>query len=89
MSSNIKSKINIYISSKYKQSDQQISNFKVVIPDGLLTCRHDEYFTMNINCFYVYNTFYNCSSNYNYFQLWFYNIGDFTLCGTRLIFNNW
>ena len=31
---------------------------------------------MDINCFYVYNTFFNCSSNYNYFQLWFYNIGD-------------
>ena len=60
MSSNIKSKINIYINSKYKQSDEQISNFKCVIPDGLLTCRNDEYFTMNINCFYVYNTFYNC-----------------------------
>ena len=43
--SNIKSKINIYISSKYRQPDEQTSDFKVVIPDGLLKCARDEYFT--------------------------------------------
>ena len=73
--SNIKSKINIYISSKYRQQDEQTSDFKVVIPDGLLKCARDEYFTLNINCFYVYNTFYQCNANYNHFQLWFYTSG--------------
>ena len=73
--SNIKSKINIYISSKYRQQDEQTSDFKVVIPDGLLKCARDEYFTLNCNCFYVYNTFYQCNANYNHFQLWFYTSG--------------
>ena len=73
--SDIKSKINIYCSSKYRQSDEQTYNFKVVIPDGLLECADDELFTMDINYLYFYNSFYQCNLNYNHFQLWFYTSG--------------
>ena len=73
--SDIKSKINIYCSSKYRQSDEQTYNFKVVIPDGLLKCANDELFTMDINYLYFYNSFYQCNLNYNHFQLWFYTSG--------------
>ena len=75
MSDSTKSKINIYCSSKYRQPDEQTYNFKCIIPDGLLKCRLDEGFTMDVNCFYAYNTFYNCNSNYNHFQLWFFTQG--------------
>ena len=71
--STIKSKLNIYISSKYRQQDETVSNFKCVIPDGLLKCKTDEHFSLNVSAFYMYNTFFNCNSNYNHFQLIFTN----------------
>ena len=45
------SKINIYVNSKNRKSGESPSNFSVIIPDGLLKCNNDEYFTLSINSF--------------------------------------
>ncbi len=38
------SKINIYVNSKNRKSDETPSNFSVIIPDGLIKVNNDEYF---------------------------------------------
>ena len=65
------SKINIYVNSKNRKSDESASNFGVIIPDGLLRVNKDEYFTMSVNAFYCYNDFYQCNSNCNGFNVLF------------------
>ena len=39
------SKINIYVNSKNRKSDETPSKFSIIIPDGLLKCNNDEFFT--------------------------------------------
>jgi hypothetical protein len=63
------SKINIYVNSKNRKSDETPSNFSVIIPDGLLKVDKDEYFTMSVNSFYCYNDFYQCNNNCNSFNI--------------------
>jgi hypothetical protein len=63
------SKINIYVSSKNRKSDETPSNFSVIIPDGLLKVDNNEYFTMSVNSFYCYNDFYQCNNNCNSFNI--------------------
>lgn len=71
------SKINVYINSSFRNTDETVSNFKVVIPDELLKCNSNEYFIMNVTAFSVYNTFNQCNSNSNHFQFLYYNLnGD-------------
>ena len=65
------SKLNIYVNSKSRKSDETASNFSVIIPDGLLRVNKDEYFTLSVNSFYCYNDFYQCNINSNYFTLIF------------------
>ena len=65
------SKINIYVNSRRRKTDETASNFSVIIPDGLLKVTKDQYFTMSVNSFYCYNDFYQCNSNSNYFILMF------------------
>ena len=65
------SKINIYVNSKNRKSDETPSNFSVIIPDGLLKVDNNEYFTMSVNSFYCYNDFYQSNVNSNYFNLIF------------------
>jgi len=67
------SKINIYVNSKNRKSDETPSNFSVIIPDGLLKCNSDEYFTLSVNSFYCYNDFYQCNINSNSFNIIFRN----------------
>ena len=67
------SKLNIYVNSKSRKSDETASNFSVIIPDGLLRVNKDEYFTLSVNSFYCYNDFYQCNINSNYFTLIFRN----------------
>jgi len=67
------SKINIYVNSKNRKSDESPSNFSVIIPDDLLKIKKDEYFTLAVNSFYCYNDFYQCNINSNYFTLIFRN----------------
>jgi hypothetical protein len=63
------SKINIYVNSKNRKSDETPSNFSVIIPDGLIKVNNDEYFTLSVNSFYCYNDFYQCNNNCNKFLI--------------------
>ena len=63
------SKINIYVNSKNRKSDESPSNFSVIIPDDLLKIKKDEYFTLSVNSFYCYNDFYHCNENCNGFNI--------------------
>ena len=65
------SKINVYVNSRKRKTDETASNFNVIIPDGLLKVNKDQYFTLSVNSFYCYNDFYQCNSNSNYFILMF------------------
>ena len=65
------SKINVYVNSRKRKTDESASNFSVIVPDGLLKVNKDQYFTMSVNSFYCYNDFYQCNSNSNYFILMF------------------
>jgi hypothetical protein len=47
------SKVNFYVNSKNRKSDETPSNFSVIIPDGLLRVNKDEYFTLSVNSFIV------------------------------------
>ena len=58
-------KINIYINSKNRDSSESISNFTVRIPQNLLRLSQGEYFTLNVNGFYCYNSWFNCIDNFN------------------------
>ena len=63
------SKVNIYVNSKNRKSDETPSNFSVIIPDGLLKVNKNEYFTLSVNSFYCYNDFYQSNVNSNCFNL--------------------
>ena len=65
------SKINIYVNSKNRKSDESPSNFSVILPDGLLKVNSDEYFSLSVNSFYCYNDFYQCNNNSNSFNIVF------------------
>ena len=70
-------KINIYINSKNRDLNEQISNFTVRIPQNLLRLQHGEYFTLNVNGFYCYNSWFNCIDGFNNeFQIIIKNIDD-------------
>ena len=81
------SKINIYVNSKNRKSDETASNFSVIIPDGLLRVNKDEYFTLSVISFYCYNDFYQCNSNCNYFTLIFKNSSNVVYLTQKLYLN--
>ena len=58
-------KINIYINSKNRDLSERISNFTVRIPQNLLRLQPNEYFTLNVNGFYCYNSWFNCIDGFN------------------------
>ena len=58
-------KINIYVNSKNRDLSESISNFTVRIPQNLLRLSQGEYFTLNVNGFYCYNSWFNCIDNFN------------------------
>ena len=64
-------KVNVYINSKNRSALDSVSNFNVVIPQGLLTLHNkDEYWTLNVNFFSAFNSWYNCMTDFNdHFQL--------------------
>lgn len=66
-------KINIYINSKNRNSNESSSNFHVTIPDGMLSLNKDEYFTLNVNGFYCFNSWFNVQSFNDHFQLHIYD----------------
>jgi len=70
-------KINIYINSKNRDLSESISHFTVRIPPNLLRLQQNEYFTLNVNGFYCYNSWFNCIDGFNNeFQLIIKNIND-------------
>ena len=81
--------INIYINSKNRDPSESISNFTVRIPQNLLRLQQNEYFTLNVNGFYCYNSWYNCIDGFNnefqiiiknsddeIFEIYKYNLND-------------
>ena len=58
-------KINIYINSKNRDSGDETSSFTVRIPQNLLRLEQGEHFTLNVNGFYCYNSWFNCIDNFN------------------------
>ena len=62
-------KINLYVNSSNKKTDETTTNLKCVIPSGLLPSYGKDYFTMSITSFYCYNTFYQMDSTNNEFNL--------------------
>ena len=69
--SNIINKINLYIDSRNKHQGDTTNNFKFIIPDSLLRCKSNEYFTLNVTYFNCYNTLYQCNNNSNHYQIIF------------------
>ena len=69
--SNVINKINLYIDSKNKHQGDTTNNFKFIIPDSLLRCKSNEYFTLNVTYFNCYNTIYQCNNNSNHYQVIF------------------
>ena len=51
------SKINIYINSKNRRTDEPTSNFNVIIPDGLLKVKNNEEWELNVISFNCVNCF--------------------------------
>ena len=58
-------KINVYINSKNRDSTERISSFTVRIPQNLLRLEQGEYFTLNVNGFYCYNSWFNYIDGFN------------------------
>jgi len=72
--SNIINKINLYIDSKNKHQGDTTNNFKFIIPDSLVRCKENEYFTLNVTYFNCYNTIYQCNNNSNHYHIIFRRI---------------
>ena len=66
--------INVYISSKNRQPEEQIYNFTCRFGDGLLKAESSEYFNLTVCGFHTINCWYNCNSNNNNYQIVFRNI---------------
>lgn len=58
-------KVNVYINSKNRSEFETSSKFIVNVPQNLLRLEKDEYFTLNVNGFYCFNTWFNCLDNFN------------------------
>ena len=57
-------KVNLFINSKNRPVNEEVSNFNVVIPDALLRLYNkDEYWTLNVNYFSCFNSWYNCQKS--------------------------
>jgi len=68
-------KVNVFINSKNRPVNEEVSNFNVAIPDALLRL-HDKttYWTLNVNYFSCFNSWYNCQTNFNdEFQLIYFD----------------
>jgi hypothetical protein len=71
-------KVNVFINSKNRAENEPVSDFNVAIPDALLRLYNkDEYWTLNVNHFSCFNSWYNCQTNFNdEFQLIYYDNED-------------
>ena len=68
-------RVNVYINSKNRSANETVSNFNVAIPDGLLRLYDkNEYWTLNVNFFSCFNSWYNCMKDFNdEFELIYHN----------------
>lgn len=68
-------KVNVFINSKNRAANEAVSNFNVAIPDALLRLYNkNEYWTLNVNYFSCFNSWYNCQTNFNdQFQIIYYD----------------
>ena len=67
---NIKTKtITSFINSANRQSNENVYNFSVDYPDGVLTCKDNEYMEINVLSFDMPNNMYNIDSTNNQFQI--------------------
>ena len=62
-------KITSFISSSNRQASEPIYNFSIDYPDGILSCRDNEYMEVNVLSFDMPNTMYNINSTNDYFQI--------------------
>jgi hypothetical protein len=71
-------KVCVFINSKNRATNEPVSNFNVTIPDALLrSYDKGEYWTLNVNYFSCFNSWYNCQTNFNdQFQLIYYDNQD-------------
>jgi len=71
-------KVCVFINSKNRAANEAVSNFNVAIPDALLRLHNkNEYWTLNVNYFSCFNSWYNCQTNFNdQFQLIYYDNED-------------
>jgi hypothetical protein len=51
-------KINLYVNSSYRKSDETTTRLKVIVPSGLIKSYGKDYFTLAITSFYCFNTLY-------------------------------
>jgi len=58
-------RINLYINSKSRNSEDKINSLKINLLSGYIICQHDEYFLLNVNSFHTVATWYNCNSSNN------------------------
>ena len=67
--------VNVYINSKNRPVSESVSNFNVSIPDGLLRLYDkNEFWTLNVNFFSCFNSWFNCMKDFNdTFQLIYYD----------------
>lgn len=63
------SRINLYINSKHRKTDETTNNFNINIPNNLLQVKSDEYLELSVISFYTHNTFYQCNNNSNLYQI--------------------
>lgn len=62
-------KITSFISSENRQGTEPVYNFTIDYPDGILTCRENEYMELNVLSFDMPNNMYNINGTNNQFQI--------------------
>ena len=61
--------ITSFISSANRQQQENIYNFSIDYPDGILSCNSNEFMEINVLSFDMSNTMYNISTNNNTFEM--------------------
>ena len=61
--------ITSFISSANRQQQEDIYNFSIDYPDGILSCNSNEFMEINVLSFDMSNTMYNISTNNNTFEM--------------------
>jgi len=62
-------KITSFISSENRQANENIYNFSIDYPDGIISCKENEYMELNVLSFDMPNNMYNINSTNDHFQI--------------------